>query len=118
MQMNKRLHNYKLSCVGIDDDGASVRFICFVYGVKNVDTARKLVRNDKYRRKVMRRQNMDWRTIELRAVRCNRKGKVAECDLPLEIEIMTRENFDIDQLYYERKRAKRPWAYPEITNGK
>ena len=113
----KRLHNYKLSCVGVDNDGTSARFSCLVYGVTNVDAARKIVREDKYRRKVMRRQNIDWRTVELRAVRCNNKGRVADCDLPLEIEIITRENFDLDGIFYERKRAKRPWAYQEKTDG-
>ncbi len=116
MRKKKRLHNYKISCVGVDDDGTAARFICFVYSVKNLEAARKIVRQDRYRRKIMRRQNIDWRTNELRAVRCNNRGEVANCDLPLELEIMTREHFDLDQIFYERKRAKRPWAYPEKTD--
>ena len=96
--MTKQLKNYKLSCVGLDDDGQPSRMVFFVYSVETVEDAIDEARQDHYRRKVMGRQNLDWKSAELRAVRCNQKGEVDDSDIPQELEIMMLENAEIENL--------------------
>jgi len=105
--MAKQLKNYKLSCVGLDDEGLPSRLVFFVYAVEGVENARRIVRKDNVRRRMMRRQNVDWKTAELRAVRCNQKGEVADSDTPQELEIMMAEHKEIEDL--TRIRKARNW---------
>ena len=109
--MAKQLKNYKLSCVGLDDEGLQSRLVFFIYAVEGVENARNIVRDDKVRRRLMRKQNTDWRTAELLAVRCNRKGEVADSDIPQELEIMMVENQEIEDLI--RSRNVRHWLFGE-----
>lgn len=109
--MAKQLKNYKLSCVGLDDEGLQSRLVFFIYAVEGIENARNIVRDDKVRRRLMRKQNTDWRTAELRSVRCNRKGEVADSDIPQELEIMMAENQEIDDLI--RIRKARHWLIGE-----
>jgi len=96
--MTKRLKNYKLSCVGLDSDGNPSRLTFFVYAVEGVENARRIIRKDKFRRRLMRILDIDYNTVELRAVRCNSKGEVADSDIPQELEIMMVENQEISDL--------------------
>ena len=98
-----RLNNYRLSCVGVDDNGNRARCTFFVYGVKNVETARKAVREDNQRRKIMRRQKADWRTVTLRAVRCNNSGGIGATDRKMEEQIERQEQEQLDVLFAEWK---------------
>ena len=109
--MAKQLKNYKLSSVGLDNDGFSRRLVFFVYAVEVVENARNIVRDDKVRRRMMRRQNVDWKTAELRAVRCNRRGEVTDSDIPQELEIMMVENQEIKDLI--RIQRARHWLIGE-----
>ena len=109
--MAKQLKNFKLSCVGLDDEGLTSRLVFFVYAVEGVENARNIVRNDNPRRRLMRKQNVDWRTAELRAVRCNSKGEVADSDTPKELEIMMVEHQETEDLL--RIRNVRHWLIGE-----
>ena len=109
--MAKQLKNYKLSCVGLDDDGLQSRLVFFVYAVEGVENARNIVREDHVRRRLMRKQNVNWRTAELRTVCCNRKGEVADSDIPQELEIMMAENQEIEDLI--RIKNARHWLIGE-----
>ena len=113
--MSKTLRNYKLSCVGLDSDGQPARLVFFVYGVEGVENARRIVRKDKIRRRLMRQQNIDWDSVELRAVRCNGQGEVADSDTPQELDVMMAENKDIDDLL--RIHKMRSWLTGEDTDG-
>jgi len=107
-----RLNNYRLSCVGVDDNGNRARCTFFVYGVKNVEAARKVVRADNQRRKIMRRQKADWRTVTLRAVRCNKSGGVGATDRKAEEQIERQEQEQLDVLVNEWK-VRTHWANVE-----
>ncbi len=98
-----RSNNYKLSCVGVDDDGNRARCTFFVYDAENVETAREQVRADNQRRKIMRRQKVDWRTVTLRAVRCNSEGGVGATDRVLEEQIESQERQEQNTLVAEWK---------------
>ena len=103
----KKLHNYKFSCVGLDDEEHPSRMIFFVYDAEEIEDARNEVRKDNIRRRMMRQNNVDWKTVELHGVRCNQSGEVAESDLEQELVIMSVE---ADQLETLRKQRKiRPW---------
>ena len=93
-----RLKNFKLSCVGVDDNGNRSRCTFFVYGVKNVEVARSEVRENNQRRKIMRRQRIDWRTVTLRAVRININGGVCATDRMMEEQIERQEYEEQDAL--------------------
>ena len=82
----KKLHNYKLSTVGLDEDGQEARLVFYAYGVESMTAARAQVRADRYNRKVMRRQGIDWKTCELLVVPCNKKGEVTDRNHPKELE--------------------------------
>jgi len=112
--MAKQLKNYKLSCVGLDDEGNSCRLVFFIYAVEGVDNARRIVRKDLTRRRMMRKQNIDWQTAELRAVRCNSKGEVADSDISQELDIMMVENKELEDLL--RISQTRNWLIGE-ENG-
>jgi len=109
--MTKELENYKLSCVGLDDAGQPSRMVFFVYDVETVEDAIDETRQDPYRRKVMGRQNLDWKSAEFRAVRCNQKGEIDDNDIPQELEIMMLEHTEIDDLM--RIRKARSWLTGE-----
>lgn len=96
-----RQNNYKLSCVGVDNNGNRARFSFFVYSVKDVEAARDVVRSDKRRRRLMTRQNVDWKTVNLRVVRCSKSGKVGNGDRALEEQIELRERQEQDALVAE-----------------
>ena len=98
-----RQNNYKLSCVGVDNNGNRARFSFFVYGVEDVEAARDAVRSDKRRRKLMKRQNVDWRTATLRAVRCSKSGNVGNGDRVLEEQIESQERQEQNTLVAEWK---------------
>ena len=105
--MTDKKNNHKLSCVGLDDDEQPARMIFFVYGVESVEDARNEVRKDNIRRKMMRQNNVDWKSVELHALRCNAKGEVAESDLEQELGIMAIEADQLEALF--RQNRMRPW---------
>ena len=107
-----RLNSYKLSCVGVDETGNRARCTFFVYGVENVEAAREQVRADNQRRRIMRRQRVDWRTVTLRAVRCNMEGGVGATDRKLEEQIERQEQEQLDVLFAEYK-VRTHWANVE-----
>jgi len=109
--MNKQLKNYKLSCVGLDDDNQTARMVFFVYGVEGVENARRIVRKDNARRRMMRQHNVDWKMVDLHAVRCNSKGEVADSDLEQELSIMSIESAQIESLL--RQKHIREWVKNE-----
>lgn len=111
---NARLNNYKLSCVGVDDNGNRARCMFLVYDVKNVDEARAEVRSSNQRRKIMRRQKIDWRTVTLRAVRCNKSGGVGNGDRLMEEQIARQERQEQDVLL-NQWRIKNHWTNQEVT---
>lgn len=94
-----RLNSYKLSCVGVDEKGNRARCTFFVYDVKNVEAAREVVRSDNQRRRIMRRQRLDWRTVTLRAVRCNNSGGIGNGDRLMEEQIERQEREEQDALF-------------------
>ena len=85
--------------------------VFFVYDAENEEEAINEARQDPYRRKVMGRQNLDWKSVELRAVRCSQKGEVEENDVPEELEIMMAEHQEMDDLM--RIRKARSWLTGE-----
>ncbi len=107
--MTKKLKNYKLSCVGVDENDAPARLKFFIYDVEGVEEARNQARKDKYRRKVMGQSGIDFRRVELRAVRCDSNGEVADDDLEKELQIMTAEAVELERLHLEWKYARRSW---------
>lgn len=98
-----RQNNYKLSCVGVDNNGNRARFSFFVYGVVDVEAARDAIRSDKRRRRLMKRQNVDWKTANLRSVRCSKSGKVGNGDRVLEEQIESQERQEQNVLVTEWK---------------
>lgn len=107
-----RLNSYTLSCVGVDDNGNRARLQFFVYNVTSVEQARNLIRSDNRRRTIMRRQNIDWRTVTLRAVRCNKSGGVGATDRTTEEQIKRQEQAQMEVLVDEWK-TKTHWANVE-----
>ena len=98
-----RQNNYKLSCVGVDNNGNRARFSFFVYGAEDVEAARDAVRSDKRRRRLMKRQNVDWKTANLRAVRCTKSGTIGNGDRKLEEQIESQERQEQEVLVAEWK---------------
>lgn len=96
--MEKILRNYKVSCVGVDDSNQPARLSFFIYGVRAVENAFRIVRKDSYRRKMMRRENINWETVQLDAVECDKLGEVFEEELGNELIIMERQLQTIKQL--------------------
>jgi len=76
--MKKQLRNYKVSCIGIDDEGTPAKLTFFIYAVQGVENAIRIIRKDPPRRKMMRKENIDWETVQFSAVQCNRLGEVIE----------------------------------------
>lgn len=109
-----RLNSYKLSCVGVDENGNRARCTFFVYDVENVSAARAVVRSGSQRRKIMRRQKIDWRTVTLRAVRCNSEGGVGATDRLNEEQIERQEQQEQDVLL-EQWHIKTHWTNREVT---
>ncbi len=105
----KNTKNYKLSCVGIDSAGLSARLQFCVYDVKTIAEAREEVRKDKLHRKVMRRNNIDYKTVELRAVRCNNDGEVEKNNMKKERRIVDAESAEIRHMYFEKRCRMHPW---------
>ena len=103
------LKNYKLSCVGVDDSGFVARCTFFVYDVKNVEAAREAVRSNKQRRTIMRRQRLDWRTVTLRAVRCNKSGGVGNGDRLMEEQI-ERQEYEEQAALVEAWKIRTHWT--------
>lgn len=103
----KNTKNYKLSCVGIDPTGSAARLQFCVYNVKSIADAREQVRTDKLRQKTMRQNNIDYKTVELRAVRCTNDGEVA--DMKKENKIIEAENAEVRHMYFEQRQRKHPW---------
>lgn len=99
--------NYKLSCIGIDPNGSAARLQFCVYNVKSIADAQKQVREDKMRQKMMRQNNIDYKTIELRAVRCTVDGEPA--DMKKENKIIEAENAEVRHMYFEMRQRSHPW---------
>lgn len=107
-----KLKSYKLSCVGLDGNGHRARFTFFVYDVMTADAARDDIRSSKYHRKILRQQNVNWKTVTLRAVRCNQSGGVGNTDRLIEEHIERQERQEQD-LLFEQWRIKSHWSNVE-----
>jgi hypothetical protein len=71
-------NNYKLFCAGIDDEGRIAKLYFYVYKVRGIENAKRIVKKDKLRRKFMRLNNIDWKTVELPGVQCDSHGRLLE----------------------------------------
>jgi len=80
----------------------------YVYGAENVESARAVVRADKYNRKAMTESNIDYETVELHVIRCTATGEVGDSDIPAELDIMMKENAELDRLYNIWRKSRHP----------
>lgn len=105
----KNTKNYKLSCIGLDSANLPARLQFCVYDVKTIAEARENVRKDKLNQRVMRHNNIDYKTVELRVVRCTNDGDVVTADLKKEQKIVDDENADVRHMYFEQRCKNHPW---------
>jgi hypothetical protein len=82
--------NYKLFCAGEDASEQFTINTFFAYSVEGVDEARRAIRADNYNRKIIRKLDLSWRTVELPAVRCDKSGVTLPSQQQREQEILTR----------------------------
>ena len=98
------LKNYKLSCVALDEEHSEVRLTFFEYDVETLEDARKGVEEDPYRRKLMRKYDINWEVNSLDAVGCDELGNVYESEIPHELDIMIKQNEYLRELKEQRSR--------------
>jgi len=106
--MNK---NYKLSCVGVDSKGEMGRMIFHVYAVKGIENAERIVRKNSYRRSLMRKHDLSWRTVEFNIVETDGRGETLPEFVGAEKEIRVREAEQIIQKKksFDRKARDEYW---------
>jgi len=104
-------YNYRLSCVGLDDNEHETRLRFYVYGADSMEKAREKVRSNATYRRQMRQANIDWKTTELPAVPITTEGEITEANRLKELQIMMEENAQLEELMASRKR--RPYIFGE-----
>lgn len=105
------MKNYKLSCVGVDNEGAGARLLFCVYNVEGTINAERIVRKRSYRRSLMRKHNIDWRNITFNIVEIDEKGETLSEFIDAEQDIRLAEDIQIKEKKkkFHRKAREKYW---------
>ena len=95
--------NYKVSCVGIDDNGLGIRLVFYVYGVKTITEAIEQVLSDPKRQFLMKKYEIDPALTTFRTVRCNQDGSVPPSDQIKEEKNREDEDKEIAEKAHQQK---------------
>jgi len=114
------MKNFKLSCVGVDSKGATGRMIFYEYDVEDMESAISNTRKNSYRRKVMRRHDLDWRSVEFNVVECDDRGNTLPDFVDEEKKIRAKEKTSMKRKKksFDRKAREEYWKQLEKEKGK
>ena len=99
-----KLKNYMLFCAGVDSENVPTRIIQYVYNVRDMDSARRIVRKDRRFRSFARKVGLDHKTVPLAAVSVNSKGETTKQGAAKQARIEQDQLAYIENLLEARRR--------------